>query len=82
MAIIDEGAVGATVRITSPTGRPAPGGSARLQPGVPFIIGPTPGPPYGTQPLVVQASQPVAVELDALPVAGPGVVVVPAFELP
>ena len=82
MAVVDEGTRAATVHITTPTGTAAPGGSARVQPGIPFIIGPTPGPPYGTQPLEVRASQPVAVELDALPVSGPGVVVVPAFTLP
>jgi hypothetical protein len=43
------------------------------------VVGPNPGPPFGTAPFEVVASQPVAVELDALPVAEPGVVVVPAF---
>ncbi len=43
------------------------------------MIGPNPGAPFGTAPFEVVAEQPVAVELDALPVAQAGVVVVPSF---
>jgi hypothetical protein len=47
--------------------------------GSPLVIGPNPGAPFGTAPFEVSADQPVSVELDALPVAEPGVVVVPSF---
>jgi hypothetical protein len=43
------------------------------------LIGPNPGPPFGIAPFQVLADQPLAVELDAVPVASPGVVVVPAL---
>ena len=80
MAIIDVGATATTVHVTTPTGQAVGGVRPQvIKPGVPMLIGPTPGPPFGTAPLVVRADQPVAVELDALPVAGPGVVVIPAF---
>jgi hypothetical protein len=80
LAVVDLGARAATVRIVTPDGRHIPGqGARRVGPGTPLVIGPNPGPPLGTAPLEIRADQPVAVELDALPVAGPGVVVVPAL---
>jgi len=50
-----------------------------VEPGSPLVLGPSPGLPFASAPFEVRADQPVAVELDALPVAAPGVVVVPAF---
>ncbi len=80
LAAVDLGRKAATVRILTSTGGPIPGQAVRhVVPGSPLVIGPNPGPPFGTVPFEVVASQPVAVELDALPVAEPGVVVVPAF---
>jgi hypothetical protein len=80
LAVVDLGARAATVRIVTPDGRAVAGQAPRrVRPGTPLVIGPNPGPPFGTAPLEVQADQPVAVELDALPVAGPGVVVVPGL---
>jgi hypothetical protein len=80
LAAVDLGRKAATVRILTSRGRPIPGQAVRhVVPGSPLVIGPNPGPPFGTVPFEVVASQPVAVELDALPVAQPGVVVVPAF---
>jgi len=80
LAVVDLGARVATVRITTPGGRAVAGQPARrVTPGSPLVVGPNPGPPFGTVPFEVSADQPVAVELDALPVAQPGVVVVPSF---
>jgi hypothetical protein len=80
LAAVDLGRKAATVRILTSRGRPIPGQVVRhVVPGSPLVIGPNPGPPFGTVPFEVVASQPVVVELDALPVAQPGVVVVPAF---
>ena len=80
LAIVDLGNKPATVRILTPSDRALPGQALRrVVPGSPLVIGPNPGPPFGTVPFAVVASQPMAVELDALPVAEPGVVVVPAF---
>ena len=80
LAVVDEGPAPTVVHITAPGGKAIAGvHQRRVEPGVPLIVGPTPGAPYGTEPLEIEASQPVAVELDALPVAAPGVVVVPAF---
>ena len=82
LAVVDEGPAPTVVHITMAGGKAIAGVHERkVEPGVPLIIGPTPGAPYGTEPLEIGASQPVAVELDALPVAAPGVVVVPAFAL-
>jgi hypothetical protein len=80
LAAVDLGPKPATVRILTPRGRAIPGQPVRhVAPGSPLVIGPNPGPPFGTAPFDVVSSQPIAVELDALPVAEPGVVVVPAF---
>jgi hypothetical protein len=80
LAVVDLGGKAATVRILTPRGRAIPGQAVRhVDPRSPLVVGPNPGPQFGTAPFEVVASQPVAVELDALPVAEPGVVVVPAF---
>ncbi|HXQ91286.1 MAG TPA: hypothetical protein VN768_06960 [Acidimicrobiales bacterium] len=83
LAVVDLGARAATVRITTPSGKAIAGQSPRrVTPGSPLVIGPHPGAPFGTTSFEVRADQPVAVELDALPVAQPGVVVVPSFVAP
>jgi hypothetical protein len=83
LAISNVGARPATVRIESAGGEPVAGQPPRSAlVGSPLVIGPNPGPPFGTAPLRVVSNQPVTVELDALPAAGPGVVVVPALPLP
>ena len=70
------------MRFLTAAGRPIAGlGPKVVHPGSPLVIGPNPGPPFGTAALRVVADAPVAVELDALPVAAPGVVVVPALAL-
>jgi hypothetical protein len=70
----------ATVRFTTLSGKPVAGQPVRsVEPGSPFVLGPSPGVPFASAPFEVRADQPVAVELDALPVAAPGVAVVPAF---
>ena len=80
LAVVNTGTRAATVRITTPSGRAIPGQPARrVEPGSPLVVGPNPGPPFGTIPIEVRADQPVAVELDVLPAAEPGVVVVPSF---
>jgi Family of unknown function (DUF5719) len=82
LAVVDLGARAATVRIVTPNGRRTAGTAVqRVEPGSPLVFGPSLGPPFGTAPFEVRADQPVAVELDALPVAGPGVVVVPSLAL-
>jgi hypothetical protein len=82
MAVLDLGSRPTAVRVTTPTGGViASQPQRRVLPGVPLVIGPNPGAPFGTAPVMIVATQPVAVELDALPVAGPGVVVVPALSL-
>ncbi len=53
--------------------------SIRVVPGTPAMIGPTPPPPAAA--LLVTATGPITVELDAVPVGTPGVVVVPALPL-
>jgi hypothetical protein len=53
----------------------------RITPSVPLVAGPDPGAPFGTEPLEVSATGPVAVELDGRPAGSPGVVVVPALGL-
>jgi len=80
LAVVDLGPRTATFKVTTPAGRRIAGqGVRRVEPGSPLVIGPNPGAPFGTAPFEVVADQPVAVELDALPVAQPGVVVVPSF---
>ena len=79
-AVVDLGSRPATVRITTPSGKAVAGQAPRRAvPGSPLVIGPNAGPPFGTVPFDVVSDQPVAIELDALPAAAPGVVVVPAF---
>jgi hypothetical protein len=79
-AVVDLGTRAATVKVVSPSGRAVAGqGTRRVDPGSPLVIGPNPGAPFGTVPFEVTSDQPVAVELDALPVAQPGVVVAPSF---
>jgi len=80
LAVVDLGAKPATVKILTTSGRGIAGqATRRVEPGSPLVIGPNPGAPFGTVPFEVTSDQPVAVELDALPVAAPGVVVVPSF---
>jgi hypothetical protein len=80
LAVVDLGPRPAHVRVTAPSGRALRGqATRRVGPGMALVIGPNPGPPLATSPVGVTSDQPVAIELDALPVAGPGVVVVPAF---
>jgi hypothetical protein len=50
-------------------------------PGSPIVVGPNPAAPIGHEPLLVDASGPVAVELDAAPEGSPGVVAMPVFPL-
>lgn len=81
LALVDLGPRAAALRVTTPNGRAVAGQTTRhVKPGTPLVIGPNPGAPFGTSPLGISADQPVAVELDALPVAGPGVVVVPSLD--
>lgn len=80
LAIVDLGSRPATITITTPSGHRYPGQPVRrVEPASPLVIGPNAGPPFATVPFDVVSDQPVAVELDVLPVAEPGVVVVPAF---
>ncbi len=80
LAVVDLGVRPAAVRFTTPSGHAIAGRSVRtVEPGSPLVLGPNPGVPFANAPFEVRADQPVAVELDALPVAAPGVVVVPAF---
>jgi len=80
LAVVDLGTKPTKVTISTPGGRAIAGQPVRrVEPGSPLVIGPNPGAPFGTAPFEVVAGQPIAVELDALPVAQAGVVVVPAF---
>jgi len=82
LAVVDLGTRAATIRITTPGGRPIAGQPPRtVEPGSPLVIGPTPGLPFVATPFEVAAGEPVAVELDVLPVAEAGVVVVPSFAI-
>jgi hypothetical protein len=79
LAVVDLGPRPTEVRVLTPTGAPIAGQPARrVVPGTPLIVGPQPGPPFATSPIEIVAGAPVALELDVLPVAGPGVVVAPA----
>jgi len=79
LAVVDLGPSPTDVRVLTPTGAAIAGQpERRVVPGTPLIIGPQPGAPFATTPIEIVSGAPVAVELDALPVAGPGVVVVPA----
>jgi uncharacterized protein DUF5719 len=53
----------------------------RVRPGTPLTVTPGPAVPVGTEPMEIVSSGPVAVELDAVPVGSPGVVVSPALPL-
>jgi len=80
LAVVDLGTSAATVKIVTPNGHAVAGQPTRkVELGSPLVIGPNPGAPFGTAPFEVTSDQPIAVELDALPVAEPGVVVVPSF---
>jgi hypothetical protein len=80
LAVVDLGTRATTVKIDTPSGRGIAGQAVRrVDPGSPLFVGPNPGAPFGTAPFEVSAGQPVAVELDMLPVAQPGVVVMPSF---
>jgi len=80
VAVVDLGPAPATVHFTTPSGRPLAGQRAhRVEPGTPLVLTVAPGAPFGGLPFGVGANEPVAVELDGQPAAGPGVVVAPAF---
>jgi hypothetical protein len=79
-AVVDLGRRPAKVRVANALGGVLAGQSVQVvRPGTPLFIGPNPGAPFGTAPFRLDADQPVALELDAVPVASPGVVVVPAL---
>ena len=81
LAVVDLGRDPARVHILDGAGRALGGRNATVvDPGTPLFVGPNPGSPFGAAPFQLTADQPVAVELDGVPVASPGVVVVPAFE--
>ncbi len=80
LAVVDLGTKATTVKIGTPSGRRVAGQPVRhVDPGSPLVIGPNPGAPFGTAPFEVSANEPIAVELDMLPAADAGVVVIPAF---
>ena len=80
LAVEDLGPRPATVRILTAAGAAVAGQAGRVvRPGTPLTILPGTGSPLGTTPFQVRADQPVALEMDAEPVAGPGVVVVPTL---
>ncbi len=79
-ALVDLAPKPAHVRVLDGAGRARSGQSTALvEPGTPLLVGPNPPPPFGRAPFQVISDEPVAVELDAVPVASPGVVVVPSF---
>lgn len=55
--------------------------AVRVRPGVPLVLSVSPPAPIGSVPLLVHATGPVAVEMDAEPVGSPGVVVVPPLPM-
>jgi len=84
LAVVDLGPTPVTVGLSvlSPTGGlvAVPGlGGQRVRSGTPLIISAAGGSPLGTVPMELVSSGPVAVELDAVPVGSPGVVVSPAL---
>ena len=80
LAVVDLGRRSARVEVVDGDGRAIAGkGAAVVEPGTPLFVGPNPGPPFGTSPFQVRSDRPVVIELDGVPVASPGVVVVPAF---
>jgi hypothetical protein len=83
LGVVDMGTRPTEVRVLTPKGTAFAGRSTWLvRPGTPLFIGPGLGAPYGTAPFEVEAQQPVAVELDGVPVGAPGAVVVPALSAP
>jgi hypothetical protein len=84
LAVVDLGRAPVTVRLSvlSPTAGlvavPSIGGQ-RVRSGTPLIISAAGGSPLGTEPMELVSSGPVAVELDAVTVGSPGVVVSPAL---
>jgi hypothetical protein len=72
-----------TLSTLSPDGLVAVPGlkGVRVRPGAPLVVTPGPGAAVGTEPMEIVSSGPVAVELDAVPVGSPGVVVSPALPL-
>ena len=84
LAVVDLAGHPVTVSVRTPGSRgwqAVAGGRWRVGDGAPLVVGPNPSAPYGTEPLEISASGPVAVELDAVPTGAPGVVVVPALGL-
>jgi hypothetical protein len=84
LAVVDLAGHPVTVSVRTPGHRgwqAVAGGRWRVDTTAPLVVGPNPPAPFGTEPLEVTASGPVAVELDAVPAGAPGVVVVPALGL-
>jgi Family of unknown function (DUF5719) len=85
LAVMDLNRSPVTVRLSalSPDGLvPVPGfKDVRVKPGAPLVVTPGPGVALGIEPMEIVSSGPVAVEIDALPVGSPGVVVSPALPL-
>jgi hypothetical protein len=85
LAVMDLSRGPVTVRLStvSPDGLvPVPGfKDVRVRPGTPLDVTPGAGVALGTEPMEIVSSGPVAVELDAVPVGSPGVVVSPALPL-
>jgi hypothetical protein len=80
LAIVDLSTKATKVKILTPSGRAIAGLPVRrVSPTSPLVIGPNPGAPFGTVPFEVSADEPIAVELDLLPVAQAGVVIAPTF---
>jgi hypothetical protein len=85
LAVVNLNRAPVTVRLMKMTdGRlePVAGfGRRRLRPGLPLVVTPGAGSPIGAVPVVLEASGPVAVEIDALPAGSPGVTVIPALPI-
>lgn len=80
LAVVDLGTRPAHVRLVTSDGAPITGQAPRLvEPGAPLLVQPGPGLAIGFAPFAVASDQPVALEADAVPVAAPGAVVLPAF---